>query len=154
MSFKLKCYTLFDITKTGNIHRKPPINGTPEQIKRWEKTRNTQTNFDTIIQVLSLRSQPEDITDPVQEIILFDTSLDMFGFLFDNEDVATTCWSFIVSIPHNKVYDDGINELGNLYKDCDGVPMIKVGSEWEKLPNFLDTTPELKNIHFEVINDE
>jgi len=154
MSFKLKCYTLFDITKTGNIHRKPPINGTPEQTKRWEKTRNTQTNFDTIIQVLSLRSQPEDITDPVQEIILFDTSLDMFGFLFDNEDVATSCWSFIVSIPHNKVYDDGINELGNLYKDCDGVPMIKVGSEWEKLPNFLDTTPELKNIHFEVINDE
>jgi hypothetical protein len=154
MSFKLKCHTLFDITKTGNIHRKPPINGTIDQTKRWEKTRNTQTNFDTIIQVLSLRSQPEDITDPVQEIILFDTSLDMFGFLFDNEDVATSCWSFTVSIPHNKVYDDGINELGNLYKDCDGVPMIKVGTEWEKLPNFLDTTPELKNIHFEVINDE
>jgi hypothetical protein len=32
--------------------------------------------------------------------------------------------------------------------------MIKVGTEFEKLPNFLDTTPELKNIYFEVINDE
>jgi hypothetical protein len=154
MSFKLKCYTLFDITKTGNIHRKPPINGTPEQTKRWEKTRNTQANFDTIIQVVSLRSQPEDITDPIEEIIIFDGELDMFGFLFDNDDMAHSCWSFEFTIPHNKVFDDGVNELGYLYNDCNGVPMIKVGTEWEKLPNFLDSTPELKNIHFEVINDE
>jgi hypothetical protein len=154
MSFKLRCYTLFDIIRTGNIHRRPPINGTPEQTKRWEKTRNTQTNFDTILQVISLRSQPENITDPVQEIVVFDNSLDIFGFLFDNEDTAQSYWSFEFTIPHDKVYDDGINELGNLFNDCDGVPMIKVGTEWEKLPNFLDTTPELKNIHFEVINDE
>ena len=154
MSFKLKCYTLFDITKTGNINRRPPVNGTPEQTKRWEKTRNTQTNFDTIIQVLSLRSQPEDITEPIEEIVIFDGELDMFGFLFDNDDIAHSCWSFEMSIPHNKVYADDINELGNLLRDCDGVPMIKVGTEWDKLPNFLDTTPELRNIHFEVINDE
>jgi hypothetical protein len=32
--------------------------------------------------------------------------------------------------------------------------MIKIGSEWEKLPNFLDVTPELRNIYFEVLNDE
>jgi hypothetical protein len=153
MSFKLRCCTLFDITKTGNIHRRPPINGTTEQTKRWEKTRNTQTNFDTIVQVVSLRSQPEDITDPVQEIIVFDSNLDMFGFLFDSEDVATSYWSFEFTIPHDKVYDDGLNELGYLYNDCDGVPMIRVGTEWEKLSNFLDTTPELKNIYFEVINE-
>lgn len=151
MSFKLQCYTLFDITKTGNILRRPPLNGTPEQTKRWEKSRNTQTNFDTIIQVLSLRSQPEDITDPEQEIVVFDKSLDLFGFLFDNEDTAHSCWSFTCTIPHSSVYDDGYNELGYLLRDCDGVPMIKVGTEHEKLPNFLDTTPELRNIYFEVL---
>lgn len=154
MSFKLKCYTLFDITRTGNVHRRPPVNGTMEQTKRWEKSRNTQTNFDTIIQVLSLRSQPENITDPVEEIVIFDGELDIFGFLFDNEDVALSCWSFEMTIPHNNVYDDSNTALGNLLRDCDGVPMIKVGTEWDKLPNFLDTTPELKNIHFEVVNDE
>lgn len=154
MSFKLKCYTLFDITRTGNVHRRPPVNGTIEQTKRWETSRNTQTNFDTIIQVLSLRSQPENITDPVQEIVVFDDSFDMFGFLFDNEDVAQSYWSFEMTIPHDKVYNDSNTELGNLLRDCDGVPMIKVGTEWDKLPNFLDTTPELKNIHFEVVNDE
>ena len=153
MSFKLKCYTLFDITKTGNIHRRPPVNGTPEQTKRWEKTRNTQTNFDTIIQVLSLRSQPEDITDPIEEIVIFDGELDMFGFLFDSDDMAHSCWSFEMTIPHNKVYADDINELGNLLRDCDGVPMIKVGSEHENLPNFLDTSPELRNIYFEVLDE-
>ena len=154
MSFKLKCYTLFDITRTGNVHRRPPVNGTPEQTKRWEKTRNTQTNFDTIIQVLSLRSQPENITDPIQEIIVFDETVDMFGFLYDNEDSIQTMWSFEFTIPHDKVYYDGINELGSLNSDCDGVPMIKVGTEWEKLSNFLDTTPELKNIYFEVIDEK
>ena len=154
MSFKLRCYTLFDITKTCNIHRKPPINGTIEQTKAWEKTRNTQTNFDTILQVISLRSQPENITDPVQEIVTFDGSQDMFGFLFDTEDTVQSLWSFEFTIPHDKVYDNSVNELGYLFNDCDGVPMIKVGTEFEKLPNFLDTTPELKNIYFEVINDE
>lgn len=154
MSFKLKCYTLFDITRTGNVHRRPPINGTPEQTKSWEKTRNTQTNFDTIIQVLSLRSQPENITNPVQEIVAFDDTFDMFGFLYDNEDTAHSMWSFEFTIPHDKVYSDGINELGSLNGDCDGVPMIKVGTEWEKLSNFLDTTPELKNIYFEVIDEK
>jgi hypothetical protein len=102
MSFKLKCYTLFDITRTGNVHRRPPVNGTPEQTKRWEKTRNTQTNFDTIIQVLSLRSQPENITDPIQEIIVFDETVDMFGFLYDNEDSIQTMWSFEFTIPHKQ----------------------------------------------------
>lgn len=145
---------MFDITKTGNMNRKPPINGTPEQVKRWEKTRNTQTNFDTILQVISLRSQPENITDPEPGIFVFNESNDSFGFLFDNEDSAQTYWSFDVTIAHDKVFDDGYNELGNLYKDCEGVPMIKVGTEWEKLPSFLDTTPELKNIYFEIIDEE
>lgn len=151
MSFKLKCYTLFDITKTGNNLRRPPINGTPEQTKRWEISRNTQTNFDTIIQVLSLRSQPEDITDPEQQIVVFPNDLDWFGFLFDSTDMGCSCWSFTCTIPHNKVYDNGHNELGYLLYDCDGVPMIKVGNEHEKLPNFLDTSPELRNIYFEVL---
>jgi len=43
--------------------------------------------------------------------------------------------------------------LGGLYSDCEGVPMIKVGTEWDKLPNFLDTSPELRNIYFEVIHE-
>jgi hypothetical protein len=154
MSYRIRCCTLFDITKTGIINRRPPSNGNAEQLATWEKTRNTQCNYDTILQVVSLRSQPENIADPVQEIVVFDDSFDMFGFLFDNEEVAQLYWSFEFDITHKSVFDDGINKLGHLYSDCDGVPMIKVGTEWDKLPSFLDTSPELRNIYFEVINEK
>lgn len=151
---RIRCYTLFDITRTGNIHRKPPINGTPGQTERWEKARNTQTNFDTIVQVLLLRSQPENISEPKINQISFDENTDLFGFLYDHSDTVLNYWSFEFTIPHSSVFDDGVNELGYLHSDCDGVPMIKVGTEWDKLPDILDTTPELRNIYFEVISDE
>ena len=54
----------------------------------------------------------------------------------------------------SEVFDNGIDELGLLFEDCDGVPMIKQGTEWEKLSTFLDTSPELKNIYFEVLSNE
>jgi len=152
MSYRIRCYTLFDITKTGIINRKPPANGTIKQLSTWEKTRNTQCNFDTILQVVSLRSQPENITEPQQEVVLFNDS-DLFGFMYDNEEGQIT-WAFDFDIIHRSVFDDGLNKLGYLYSDCDSVPMIKVGTEWDKLPSFLDTSPELRNIYFEVINEK
>ena len=84
-------------------------------------------------------------------IVIFPNSLDWFGFLFDSSDIGCSYWNFTCTIPHNKVYDNGYNELGYLLYDCNGVPMIKVGNEHEKLPNFLDTSPELRNIYFEVL---
>ena len=152
MSYRIRCYTLFDITKTGIINRKPPSNGTNEQLSIWEKTRNTQCNFDTILQVVSLRSQPENITEPQQEIVIFN-DCDWFGFMYDNEE-GQIRWAFDFDIIHSSVFDDGLNKLGYLYSDCDSVPMIKVGTEWGKLPSFLDTSPELRNIYFEVINEK
>ena len=152
MSYRIRCYTLFDITKTGIVNRKPPSNGTDKQLETWEKTRNTQCNFDTILQVVSLRSQPENITEPQQEIVFFDGS-DLFGFMYDNEE-GQIMWAFDFDIMHRSVFDDGLNKLGYLYSDCDSVPMIKVGTEWDKLLSFLDTSPELRNIYFEVINEK
>ena len=61
---------------------------------------------------------------------------------------------FTFTISFNNVYNDGIKELGHLYDDCHGVPMLKTGVEWKKLPLFLDSSPELRNIYFEVLNDE
>jgi hypothetical protein len=152
MSYRIRCYTLFDITKTGIINRKPPANGTNQQVATWEKNRNTQCNYDTILQVVSLRSQPENITEPNQEIVIFEDS-DMFGFMYDNEEAQIT-WAFDFDIIHHSVFDDGLNKLGYLYSDCDSVPMKKVGTEWDKLPSFLDTSPELRNIYFEVTNEK
>lgn len=152
MSYRIRCYTLFDIERTGILNRKPPINLSEEQIVNWNKRRNSQCNYDTILQVVNLRSQPEDMTDTNQTKINF-KEFQNFGFLYEDEE-DQNCWYFDFTIIHKSVFDNGIDELGSLYEDCEGVPMIKQGTEWEKLSSFLDTTPELRNIYFEVLEDE
>jgi hypothetical protein len=150
MSFIVTCYTLFDITYTGVLNRHKP--NVDEDLNNWTYKRNTQCNLDTIVQSISLRSQPENITKPVKTTVKFDKSSE-FGFLFP-EDEEHNCWSFSFEIMHPRVFDDGKHELGALYNDCDGVPMIKCGTEWVKLPEFLDTSSELRNIYFKVVNNE
>lgn len=149
MSFKITCYTLFDITPTGVINRHRPVED--EEITSWLYKRNTQCNFDTILQAVSLRSQPEITRMPEKQKIRFDEF--EFGFLFEQQDDEVyDCWTFDFDIQHPSVFNDGINEIGALYSDCDNVPMIKCGTEWNKLPAFLDTSPELRNIYFKVVN--
>ena len=152
MSYTITCYTLFDITPTGVVNRSRPI--VDEELIPWLHKRNTQCNFDTIVQAVSLRSQPEISRMPEQIQIRFDEFND-FGFLFEQrENEVYNCWSFDFDIQHKSVFDDGITELGALYTDCDTVPMIKTDTAWEKLPAFLDTSSELRNIYFKAIKYE
>ena len=149
MSLKIRCHTLFDITKTGITNRRNSINSDP----KWQKQRNTQCHLDTILQVISLRSQPENISDPVKSEIIF-SEFDKFGFLFEDDSEPRPCWAFDFTVNFHSVFDDGINDFGYLYSDCDGVPMIQIGTEWNKLPTFLDGSTELRNIYFEELKDE
>ena len=65
---------------------------------------------------------------------------DKFGFLFEQqENEVYNCWHFKFEIQHASVFYDGITDLGGLYTDCDAVPMLKVGTEWDKLPLMIDT---------------
>lgn len=139
---------MFDITQTGVINRSRP--GVDEDMTIWLHKRNTQCNFDTILQSISLRSQPEVVTSPTRTDIKFDEFAE-FGFLFEQQDDEVyPCWSFDFDVHHTGVFDNGITELGALYSDCDMVPMIKCDTEWDKLPAFLDTSDELRNIYFKV----
>jgi hypothetical protein len=152
MSYKITCFTLFDITYTGVINRSRPE--VDADIDTWLYKRNTQCNFDTVQQAISLRSQPEIIRYPEKTNIKFN-EFQNFGFLFENETTEDiNCWSFDFEVQHPSVFADGLHELGALYTDCHGIPMIKCGSEWNKLPNFLDTTDELRNIYFTVYKNE
>jgi hypothetical protein len=151
MNTRIKCYTLFDITNTGVLSRKTPVNLLPEKVLDWETDRARQSNFDTIIQVISLRTQPEDITKPVKDMVEFKDN-DKFGFLFEQEE-PQHFWTFEFTINYENAYNDGVNELGALCADCEGVPMLYISSQWNKLPHFLDTSPELRNIYFEVLTD-
>ena len=148
MSFRITCYVLFDITNTGVLNRARP--GDDQEYDTWLSNRNKQCNFDTILQVISLRSQPEIVDKPKRIDIRFDTS-ENFGFLYQQQENETyPCWTFEFDIQHPSVFHNGISELGALYNDCDQVPMIRCGTEWEKLPSFLDSSPELRNIYFTI----
>lgn len=151
--YRIRCHTLFNITKTGILNRRANNNSDVAQQLDWQKKRNSQCNFDTILQVISLRSQPEEISNTTPNKILFSKS-NNFGFLFEQHEEECNSWVFDFSINHISVFADGITELGELYSDCDDVPMINGLGEWDKLPNFLDTSPELRNIYFEVLSHE
>lgn len=140
MSYRIRCYTLFDITRTGVTSRSKPA----DDVGTWLAQRNSQCNFDTIIQIISLRSQP-DITEYPKKIQT--NNLNYFGVEYQNK--IQTCWVFDFDIQHPSVFDDGIDELGSLYSDCNGVPMVLCGTEDVMTTSFLDTTMQLKNIHFE-----
>ena len=146
--YLITCYTLFDITQTGVLNRhKSPEN----EDKEWFHKRNTQCNFDTILQAINLRSQPEITIIPKKMSINFE-QFSKFGYLYEDEN-PVDCWSFEFTVSHGSVFNDGISELGALYNDCHSIPMILCGTEWSKLTNKLDTTEELRNIYFETANN-
>lgn len=149
---RIRCYTLFRIKNTGVPNRRSPSDLPELQLKRWQESRNLQVNFDTILQVISLRGQPENISEILTEQIDF-SEFNKFGFLYDNEE-DQTIYSFDFFVNQKQVFDDGETKLGALYNDCHGVPMIKFQDDWKNLSTSLDISPELKNIHFEVLSDE
>jgi hypothetical protein len=152
MSYIISCYTLFDITQTNVLNRHRPV--VDQDMTDWLFKRNTQCNFDTIQQAISLRSQPEVVRSPEKIEIRFDEFTE-FGFLFEQIDNSTyPCWSFDFAVQHPSVFFDGIIELGALYRDCNQVPMIKCRTEWDQLPSFLDTSDELRNIYFKVLEND
>lgn len=149
MPNKICCYTLFDITSTGVLNRsKAPLDINP---KIWLQQRNTQCNFDTILQAISLRSQPEIISLPKYELINFNNFC-KFGTEYKQfKDELSPMWSFIFEVQHSSVFESTIDKLGGLYNDCSGIPMIKVGTEYNKLESFLNTTEEYRNIYFNIL---
>lgn len=142
MAQRISCYTLFNITQTGVMNRSRPQN---DDVNDWINKRNTQCNFDTILQVISLRSQPEVIKIPTK-FKLTDQDKIKFGFVYNTEGLQ--CWKFEFEIQHHSVFGEAFSAL---YKDCDGVPMITCEGQHNDMPLFLNTSVELRNIYFEVI---
>lgn len=122
-----------------------------DDIEGWLNKRNTQCNFDTILQVISMRSQPEVVRFPTK-IEMTEDEFNLFGFLYTpKEDTVSYCWKFEFEIQHSSVFDRETESLAALYNDCKGVPMILCPNQISGLPAFMDTTAELKNIYFEVM---
>lgn len=143
---KIRCSTLFDITKTG-IGRRQSV--TREASINENKSRNQQINFETILQIISMRCQPENITDPNK---ITTTEKDKrWGVEYNGRNDV---WEFTFTTYHKEVFNDGENKLGNLLLDSDGVPMLTNLNETKNLISQLNISGDYKNIHYEIVEDD
>jgi len=144
----IRCYTLFDITRTNATRKKFADHVSELELKQ----RNQQSNFETIIQI----SQPEDIGEIKQICIPID-SLNQynFGYTFSKKYQKNvqnlTVWTFTFSVENESVFNDGIDDLGNLLKDANEVPMIVGLDESFKQSRQLNISDEGRNIYFEIV---
>jgi hypothetical protein len=94
----------------------------------WMFARNQQRNWETLNQLISLRTQ-----------------------VFDVEPVASVPgeWCFEFSVEHGEVYN---TDLSGLIAECAGVPMLTGLTEKLTAQHTLVTTGADQNIWFEPIN--
>ena len=138
--------TYFDCTPTGTkSYRKlqpGSVNAVGHKISTlddWNFSRNQQRNWETILQVVSLKTQAIDISNPM---------------IMTREDKKV--WQFHFKIEHEGIYDDGTDKLGLLKQEVKGVPMIVGLNETHKdgfLMPYLLATGENQNIMFTLLED-
>ena len=138
---KIACKTLFDCSVTGITgHFKPsqlPFQDRSGQLVtnqfEWNRSRNQQRNWETLLQIIGLRTQPTVIQAPT----LFDGS-----------------WCFEFETASDGVYSssNNVSDLTLLYQDCRDVPMIvNLNNETQLIP-MLCVSGANQNIWFEAVN--
>ena len=121
------CQTLFDITATGvtghfKVTRMPFVDRAGQHIidqHSWNRSRNQQRNWETITQILGLRTQLFDVTDPMR-------------------DKSGTSWMFEFETETNGTFGPDSDPCEILRSDADGVPMLL------DLDNRSDLVPVLR----------
>lgn len=134
MSYTHELYTTVDITPTGIINAKY------KNVKGYELKRNQQRNFDTLIQVLSLRTNVED-----PRVDQFLISLE-HSHLFPSPDLPETfkVWSLTFKCDRYQVFGEH-NEA--LVDDLHMVPVIPALTETvPTFPPYFITHGNLRNI--------
>jgi hypothetical protein len=138
---KFACQTLFDITATGVTgHCKStrmPFRDSVGQIIQdelsWNRSRNQQRNWETITQILSLRTQLFDLKTPIQ-------------------DQTRTRWMFEFETESDGVYGTDNDPTQVLRSDAQGVPMLRELNNDPDIDTVLITEGPRQNIWFAPIS--
>ena len=138
---KFACQTLFDITVTGVTGHckltRMPFQDRSGQIIRdaesWNRSRNQQRNWETLTQILSLRTQLFEITDPIP-------------------DQTGTRWLFEFETETDGVYGSEEDPTRVLRTDANGVPMLRELNNNPDNESFLITSGPRQNIWFAPIS--
>lgn len=148
------CYTLFDITNTGIIM---PFNSnlnamfldTAEQPvyneKTWERSRNQQRNWDTMVQIISMRAQPMILQSA--KMLEDDVAQYNFGGFYTGKHKI---WAFRFGIEAKDAYSKSGNPVYQLLEDSNLVPMSTGLNETTAIdPAAIDTKSYTANTYFE-----
>jgi hypothetical protein len=133
------CQTLFDITATevtGHFRqtRIPFTDRAGQDIHNqlnWERARNQQRNWETIMQVISLRTQIFDHTIPVK-------------------DQTGSRWMFEFETEINGAFGPDSDPTEILRMDAQGVPMMRELDNDPDVESFIQTQGPKQNIWFAV----
>ena len=138
---KVLCRTLFDCTFTGvtghfresQLPLTTKTGLTLQTQADWNRARNQHRNYESLIQLISLRTQPMNVSRP---------------------DRNEQGWSFEFEVEAEGVLSGGnVNDdLAGLVADCDGVPMVTGLDEAGAVAATLHAQGTDQNIWFTVIN--
>jgi len=135
---RIRCETLFDCSATGvtghfRSSQMPFSDATGTLIQtqdEWNRARNKQRNWETLLQILGLRCQLLDIASP---------------------KVDQGRWQFEFSVEQTGVLDEN-NDFAALLRDCEGVPMILDLDECSGIVPMISTMGPCQNIWFQTVN--
>ena len=133
---KFACQTVFDLTPTGitghfKNTRMPFVDQAGQLIdsqESWNRARNQQRNLETIVQILSLRTQVFNVTDPIK-------------------DYTGTRWMFEFETETAGAFGSEDDPVQVLHSDAQGVPMLR-DVDHDEIEPFLVTTGPRQNIWF------
>ena len=139
---KIICRTLFDCSATGvtghfRSSEIPFVDQAGQQVNNqqdWNHSRNQQRNWETLLQLISLRTQPVGITIPAQQN-------DVWEFEFKSESQG------VFEVHGNP------DPLAGLKTDCEGVPMMLNLKEQPELSPTITTNGNDQNIWFTAVNN-
>jgi hypothetical protein len=102
-------------------------------IDDWNRSRNQHRNWETIMQMISLRAQPTIIQEPkcIDGVWQFEFSVETPGVYSTNNDV---------------------DNLDSLLNECAGIPMVVGLDEIGAIESSLNICGPNQNLWFETIN--
>jgi hypothetical protein len=136
---RFSCKTLFDITVTGvtghyNSSRISFIDLSGKQIENkiaWNRSRNQQRNWETLTQLIGLRTQISKLDLPLR---------------------SEMSWIFEFEVENPYVFGTDENPTELLLADCNGVPMLIQLENIKNLDPFIVIEGINQNIWFNRIN--
>lgn len=134
---KYVCQTLFDITATGvtghcRPTRMPFTDQAGNEIRdqdAWNRSRNQQRNWETLTQIIGLRTQIFDLKTPIR-------------------DQGNTTWMFEFETETQGTFGPDNDPTQILRTDADGVPMLLGLDNRSDLAPMLITNGPNQNIWF------